>query len=929
MSEKIRVLVGPAGSGKTRRILETFSREREGGGEPLLLLPSSQRVREVRACLLSRGVPPGLATIHTLEGLLDLVLSQTPYAYRRLNAVETQALVEEVIKKVRPQLAYFSEVVDRGGFARVVARFLREGAVLDDSNVRDGALVGVEPPEKARDLALLLDTYTQILEEKGLLDEPRAFMVAAELLEEGKALSVEGVDLLLVDGFYDFTLPQWTFVKALMAQMPRVVFSLLYDSSRPRLFSLTGKLLDDLKALGGEVEELERGEGPLAPLEERMGRQKDEVSPVDLSSRVFLIKGGGPWGEVRWVAYKVASLIKEGVSPRDIGIVVKDLAHRRGEIEEALEAWGVPFYVTQHPALAEHPLVNLAVMLIKARLEDLPVNRLVSLALSSLVPLEVRTREEILRLVERVQYVLGVKAWRKILSDFSEDTRYQMASHWMSQTLLPALEAIPLKGEGRDMVAGVREALRLLGVGDDPVLSYLKEAMLWVVKGREVGGAREFSLEEFLMSLGGVLRESHYSPPSAREGVTVMGLLDGRQSSFAHLFFMGLHEGSFPSQVQGDPLLRDGDRERINRAYRTTLFQLPTEHKGEEDLLLFYIGVTRARECIYLSYNARDEEGRPLLPSPFLVELLDGVGHEVLEGDPPHPFSPGARDPRMETRVTPPFPLPEKWTPTHIEAYADCPYAFFLRYVLKIEPFQVPVEEALSTSIGELYHEVLERYEEARARGEGGELKENLALLDRVAREVFERFLREGKVGHGGLFGAEIQRHLDVLRGFVRWETQGDHPPPQGVEVEVEGHFQGIPLRGRVDRIQGAGKGEWAIWDYKTTNRYRFDKKRNKGLLFQPYVYAHLLEGQGKKCSLFRYLFLLHMEDRRKALFDVEVSPFKREGMLEQVARLVGMAREGLFPPHSGEIGLEETEDKCRYCPYRRICRREDKLLGW
>lgn len=922
MGGRLKVLVGPAGSGKTERILEEFVREMEGGGGPLLLLPSSHRVREVKARFLSRGIPPGLATIHTLESLLDMVLSGTSYAYRRLNAVETQALVEEVVRQVRPQLGYFSEMGLRWGFNRVVARFLREAVVLDRDEV---LLEKVEPPEKAKDLALLLDTYRKLLKEKGLLDETLAFMEAARLVREGKALFLDRVTHLLVDGFYDFTVAQWALVEALITSLPRTTFALLYHSSRPRLFSLPGRLLERLEAHGADVEELDEGDWPLSPLERRLGGGKVSLPEVDLSSRVFLIKGGGPWGEVRWVAYKVASLIREGVCPRDIGVVVRDLSLRRGELEEALEAWGIPFHITQHPALAEHPLVNLAVMLLKARLEDLPVNRLVSLALSSLVPLDVETREEVLRLVERVQYVLGLKTWRALLKGLDEFPR---ASSWMTVTLLPALEAVPLRSSGGEMVKGVEESLRILGVGEDPVLSFFREAMLWMVRGREMAGGGEFNLEDFLLSLGGVLRESHYSPLVSRNGVTVMGLLDGRQSVFPHLFFVGLHHGSFPAQVQSDPLLRDGDRERINRAYRSTILPLPSEQRGEEDGLLFYMGVTRARETLYLSYNARDEEGKPLSPSPYLTQLLYGVGHTVLEGAPPLPFTVGGRDPVMDEKIEPPFPLPQVWTPTQIETYAHCPYAFFFRHVLDIEPFQVPVEEALSTSIGELYHQVLESYEKVRMeRGDGG-LRENLALLEEVAREVFDRFLQEGRVGHPGLFKAEAERHMDVLRAFVRWETEEGHPPPHGVEEPVRGEYGGVSLEGRVDRIQRDG-GSWAIWDYKTGSRYAFEKKWKKRLLFQPYIYAHLLESRGEVCQRFRYLFLLQMDREKKGLLDLEVSAPERREVLELMVELVRMAKEGFFPSRSQDVGLEETEDKCRYCLYRRLCRREDKPLGW
>ncbi len=921
MGGGLRVLVGPAGSGKTRRVLESFVRELEKGGEPLLLLPSSHRVGEVKARFLSQGVPPGLATIHTLESLLNMVFSGTPYAYRRLNAVETQAIVEEVVRQVQPRLRYFSEMGLRWGFGRVVARFLKEAMVLEEGEV---FLKEVKPPEKARDLALILNAYREVLNDKGLLDETLAFVEAARLVGEGRAPSLAGVTHLLVDGFYDFTTAQWALMETLIDFLPRTTFALLYHSSRPRLFSLPGRLLERLKTRGAEVEELEGTDWPLSPLERRLGRGMVFISKVDLSSRVFLIKGGGPWGEVRWVAYKVASLVREGVRPWDIGVVVRDLSLRRGELEEALEAWGVPFHVTQHPALAEHPLVNLAVMLLKARLEELPANRLVSIALSSLVPLGVETREEILKLVEKVQYVLGLKTWKSLLADLGDFPR---ASSWMTVTLLPALEAIPIRARGGEMVEGMEEALHILGMGEDPILSFFKEAMLWVVRGREVAGGGEFTLEDFLLGLGGVLRESHYSPLVSREGVTVMGLLDGRQSSFSHLFFVGLHQGSFPAQVQSDPLLRDGDRERINRAYKAAVLSLPGEHRGEEDRLLFYIGVTRARDNLYLSYNARDEDGKPLSPSPYLIQLLEGVDHTVVEGVPPLPFTVGGREPMMEERIEPPFPLPQVWTPTQIETYAHCPYAFFLRYVLGIEPFQVPVEEALSTSIGELYHRVLEDYERARLEGHGG-LRENLALLEEVAGEVFERFLKEGKVGHQGLFRAEAERHLDVLRTFVRWETEEGHSPPSGVEEPVQGDYGGIPLEGRVDRVQEDGEG-WALWDYKTGSRYAFEKKWKKKLLFQPYIYAHLMESRGRVCRRFRYLFLLQMDRGKKGFLDLEVSAPERREMLDLMVDLVNMAREGLFPFRSQDVGLEETDDKCRYCPYKRLCRREDKPLGW
>ncbi len=923
----VKVLVGPAGTGKTKRVLQEFVREIRKGGEPILLLPSSHRVGEVKRFLLSRGEPLGLDTIHTLEGLVGVLLEGTPYAYSRLNAIETQAVVEEVVRRVAGRLKYFGEIGNRWGFARVVGRFLRDGVTWGKD---PSPLHGVKPPEKAHDLALLLETYLEVMKKKKILDESLALIQAASLVKQGASPRAGDVTHLLVDGFYDFTSAQWILVESLITCLPRVTFSLLYHARRPRLFFLPGVLLERLKTLGATLEEVSlEGEWSLAPLEAAFaGEERIGEACQALAGKVRLIQGRGKLGEVRWVAHEVASLLREGVKPGNIGVVVKDIGAYRGDLEGAFEAWNVPFRVVQHPALAEHPLVNLVVMLMKARLEDLPVSRLVSLALSSLVRLDPSTREEVLRLVDMVQYLLGIDRWRlRVLQE--ED--FPKAKGWILTTLIPALEAIPLKGEGREIMEGLGRSLELLGVGrngeEEMVLAYLWEALLWVVRGKELAGMARFTLEEFLISVAGVLKESHYSPSKPQGGVTVMGLLDGRQSTFSHLFFMGLNQGVFPSQVYSDPLLRDGDRDRINRAYGKVVFPLRGERTLPEDRLLFYMGFTRAREVLYLSYSCRDDQGRPLLPSPYLVDLLQKMDLTLIQGRPPYPLPQGRRV-LMEEDPLKDLPLPQVFTPTQIETYAQCPYAFFLRYVLRVEPFRVPMEEALATSIGDLYHDVLQCYEEARGRGEGGGLKENLGLLERIVREVFRKYEEEGRVGHQALFRAEKERHLSILRDFVRWETEREEAPPFLVEEELKGEYRGLSLKGRVDRVQKEDGGV-AIWDYKVGQGYDYQEKERKGLLFQPYVYAHLLNQRGIDCALFRYLFLPHIQNSRRGVLEIDFSQESMKTQLDRVIELVEAMRKGHFSFHSWEIGLEEWGGKCRRCPYLLICRREDKALGW
>ncbi len=924
-SHSLRVLVGPAGVGKSERIIKSFIQELRAGGEPLLLLPSSHRVGEVRRKLLFQGEPPGLDTICTIETLLDTILEGTPFLSSRLNAIETQAVVEEVIRRVAGRLRYFGDMSEKWGFSRMVGRFLRE-AVGWGGDV--APLRSIKPEQKAKDLALILKTYLEVMEGKGIMDEPLSLLKAAELVKQGHSPKARRITHLFVDGFYDFTHAQWALIESLIGQVPRSTFSLLYHSGRPRLFRIPKSLLERLKAMGAIVEEMGTSwEWPLSPLEEVFGGGGVELGKVpELDDRVHLIKGRGRVGEARWVAHEVASLLRGGVRPEEIGVLVRDIGEYRAVLEEAFDVWGIPYRVSQHPALAEHPLVNLGVMLSRTRLEDLPVSRLVSLTLSSFIPLDPLTKSEVLRLVERVQYLVGIERWRERLKGLGELPR---ARGWILSTLIPALEAIPLRGEGREIIKGLDNALRLLGVGveGEEVLSHLWEALLSMVRGKELAGVSQFTLEEFLISASGVLRESHYSPPQLKGGVTIMGLLDGRQSVFPHLFFMGLSQEAFPSQVYSDPLLRDADRERINRAYGRVMLPLQGERSLSEDRLLFYIGFTRARETLHLSYSCRDDQGRPLLPSPYLQELLRGLTLTPVQGSPPlpMPLGPGTH---FEASPVSDVPLPQAFTPTQLETYAHCPCAFFFRYVLKVEPFQVPMEEALATRIGDLYHEVLQRYGEARRRGEGGGLRENLSLLEGLAREIFLEYLEEGKVGHQELFRAESERHLENLRNFVRWETEQEVSPPLAVEKPLEGEFGGLHLRGKLDRVQMMD-GETGIWDYKVSQGYDYRERERKGLLFQPHIYAYLWRQKGGSCSQFWYLFLPRILDRGGGIYRANVSDEAIKGQLKRAIELVKHMKAGCFSPYSKDIGLEEAGGKCRHCLYRLICRREDKVLGW
>ncbi len=131
--------------------------------------------------------------------------------------------------------------------------------------------------------------------------------------------------------------------------------------------------------------------------------------------------------------------------------------------------------------------------------------------------------------------------------------------------------------------------------------------------------ATEFSkLNEFLENVALVEAESHFAPGTSRDkqneknAVTLMTLHTAKGLEFPIVFIIGLEEGLFP--------------------HSRSLWE-PTEL--EEERRLAYVGITRAKKILYLTYASRrlyfgEKVSNP--PSRFLADipenLLESIGKE-------------------------------------------------------------------------------------------------------------------------------------------------------------------------------------------------------------------------------------------------------------------------------------------------------------
>lgn len=466
---------------------------------------------------------------------------------------------------------------------------------------------------------------------------------------------------------------------------------------------------------------------------------------------------------------------------------------------------------------------------------------------------------------------------------------------------------------------------------------------------------------------------------------------------------VGLAEGAFPAPVREDSLLPDDERrhsdgelplrsELVERQHRELLAvlagaarqvlvvprgdlrgstdRIPSRYVAEVGSLLsgqqtradflwhaegpwvehvgsFDAGIKQTA----FPATAQEYRLRTLLSQPRrdnLYEVTDGLHDEVFESG--VRLLAGRRSSHFTrfdgnlTDLALPSPVVHVMSATRLESWARCPFAYFGRQLLGIEPVENPEDELVITPArrGSLVHAVLERFLlSVLARPDGPPApkepwsKEDHCLLGEIAEEVFAEFEAEGFVGRPLFWMRDrrgIRADLDafLLADDARRAETGGTPraaefsfgsDPKGVSTVAIALSDGrsVEFRGKADRLDITESGRLEVVDYKTgsTRDYQAlsaDEPDGRGRRLQLVVYALAARryvGIPDAPVAARYWFIT-----RKASFQTKGYEVTEE-VLERVGRTIETMVEGIeggvFPNYTTVASTTPWVD-CAYC---------------
>jgi len=921
-SMPLTLITGPANAAKAGAVLERLRAALPR--DPLLVVPTAADVEHYQRELAASGIVFG-AEVLTFSRLVREIAGRAGLEARPLGRVARDRVVRAAIADV--PLRALARSAATPGFAGAAAALFAElqrslvtparftsalraweaddgarppaaGAASASSGGGRAADGGARPPAAgaasassgggraayAAELGALYSAYRRRLEELGRPDQEGYAWAALDALRA--APGAWGGRPVFLYGFDDLTPIQRDAVETLVRHAGvDVLVALPYEPGRVA-FAGRAATVEELRPLAEVVALPERSEyyaAPARPALHHLERSLFEPGPVRRppNGAVRLLEAGGERAEAELVGAAVLELMRQGIEPPDIAVLLRGDAGTTALFAQVLAGYGIPVSHDRRVALARTRLgagvlAGARAALAGGTADDLLTwlrtpGRLADPAHADALEVSVRRGE--LRSARAAR-----SAWESRLGGpplAALDLLAEAAAEG-AEPLLRALEAEAdaiwtaphrrradvLAAEdladarvAADLRAATAE-LRGLAAVDAELVGNAHDILdaLGVVEVREpssIAGAALGTPAETVYGAAPAAQDGPPPAPAPPAGVVLAYPHDIRARRFRAVFVCGLQDGEFPRRPVPEPFLSDDDRRGLMAAAG---LRLPLhEDVLDRERSLFYAAVSRPEDVLFLSWRSSDEEGDPLAPSAFLddvralftedlweergTRLLADVTWAPRDAPTPHELR-RAYAAATDAAEPPPLGAPvteavlqllaaRRSEPARgLESFAACGVRWLVEQLLRpdrIEPDPEPMRR------GSLAHALLERTLEL-LRERTGSARIAPERLDAALAALHEALVERARGGHEPARRRALLRGLEAdLERYLSTEAEcgAGYEPTElewsfGATEDAHGPLalggEGGLVSGRVDRIDVGRGGEAIVRDYKGRN---------------------------------------------------------------------------------------------------------------
>lgn len=358
-----------------------------------------------------------------------------------------------------------------------------------------------------------------------------------------------------------------------------------------------------------------------------------------------------------------------------------------------------------------------------------------------------------------------------------------------------------------------------------------------------------------------------------------------------------------------------------SKSFKPTIPVLPNKDKTEEEwkeykvsdaVKTMYVGMTRARHTLRLSYVATKGK-RATYPCPWIIEAKDLMDMISKDESDIKTFYYQAEEAltkrnynykRDFMEMIKDFCKKRVHSHSSIDTYRGCPRKYFYKYVLTLEGRGDISDGA---NYGNAVHDTCQHLVD-------------LATVPPYKYISLEDFMAkfEERMEHYPFSSKENQkmyedRGKNELKEFYKVLIKTNPEDLVGAEIGVDGEIEGIKVTGRIDKVIKNDDGTVNIYDYKTTDALSLkDVSPNgkyKGYYNQLCLYKYFAENiKGYKVKETKISFPIDCSE-----LSVPVSDDGCREVFEEFKEHIKQIEEANFEPSF-------DEDACKYCPYTSFC---------
>jgi ATP-dependent helicase/DNAse subunit B len=369
------ILRATVGAGKTEAVLQRLSEVVHQPQKPfakvwILLASSRQQIafRERLAYLPDAHQVYFNTEIFDFPSLYSHLLKRTHQPQLRINDAARVGILRRILSQLyeADALQVFAPIAEKMGFATLVAQFIQE---LKQNLIEPSTFAQYAEHLKDEDILKIYSAYQQLLIDNQFVDQEGEAWLTLDALRHDINLASD-VDLVIVDGFDQFSSVQAQILAALSAHVDEMLITLtaIHGSDAKQMGGRFQQAMQRLRTAHDEADvPLDDDDIPqqsnrhpdLQHLNQAIFDMSAQQQRLTSDDAVRLFEAPEPPQEVAMVLRDVKRQLVAGVQPEEILIAIRDWTLYQKHFAVLGRLYDLPLAMHYDQPVAENPAINI------------------------------------------------------------------------------------------------------------------------------------------------------------------------------------------------------------------------------------------------------------------------------------------------------------------------------------------------------------------------------------------------------------------------------------------------------------------------------------------------------------------------------------------------------------------------------------------